>query len=146
MRADERTEVEVKAALDAVAKAFEDRDIDGFLACFSPDPDVIMIGTGGDEKGIGSEQIGALIKRSWSQSRAASLKLGWTSISAAGPVAWVAADARVRAEVGGREFVEDLRFTFVLEKRGDRWLIAQSHDSLPAAGQAEGEAWATGRE
>ena len=30
------------------------------------------------------------------------------------------------------------RLTAVFEKRGDRWLIVQSHFSFPAAGQAEG--------
>lgn len=143
VRADEETQAEVKALLDRVAKAFADRDIDGFLACFAPDPDVVMIGTGADERGVGSDQIGTLIRRAWSQSDTASFRLVRTSISSAGRVAWVDADAIVNAVMGGRDFTENLRFTFVLEKRPGGWMIVQSHDSLPAAGQGKGEAWAT---
>jgi hypothetical protein len=33
------------------------------------------------------------------------------------------------------------RITFVLEKRGEEWLIVQAHFSFPAAGQAEGESF-----
>jgi uncharacterized protein (TIGR02246 family) len=144
MMADEETQTEVRALLDRVAKTFGDRDIDGFLACFAPDPDVVMIGTGADETGTGTEEIGELIKRAWSQSESASLRFGRTLISAAGSVAWITADASVKAQVGGRDLAEDLRFTIVLEKRADTWLIVQTHDSLPAAGQAQGQAWATG--
>jgi len=37
---------------------------------------------------------------------------------------------------------EHTRFTVVLERRGDRWLTTLWHDSVPAAGQEEGEAFA----
>jgi SnoaL-like domain len=33
------------------------------------------------------------------------------------------------------------RFTTVLEQRDDRWLLVQSHFSLPAAEQAEGRSF-----
>jgi hypothetical protein len=33
------------------------------------------------------------------------------------------------------------RLSAVLERRDGSWLIVQLHGSLPAAGQAEGEAW-----
>ncbi len=143
MKADAKKAREVLDTIDGVAKAFEERDMNRFLASFAPDPDVVMIGTGEDEKCIGRDEIKAAIERAWSQSDSASFKLGWTSISASGSVAWVSADAAVHAKVGQRELVEDLRFTFVFEKRGDRWLIVQSHDSLPAATQDEGQAWPT---
>lgn len=34
-----------------------------------------------------------------------------------------------------------VRITVVLEKRGDQWLMVQSHVSFPAADQEEGEAF-----
>jgi len=58
-------------------------------------------------------------------------------------VAWVAADVMLRVKTSGREISEPLRLTVVLEQRGDSWLVVQWHDSLPAAGQKEGEAFAT---
>ena len=61
--------------------------------------------------------------------------------SAAGPVAWIAADVTMHAKVGGQEVTVPGRCTSVFERRGDRWLITQGHFSLPAAGQVEGKAW-----
>ena len=142
MRADEATVREIDEAIDEAAEAFEQRDMARFLNLFAPDRDVVMYGTGKDEKAVGRGEIGRTFERAWSQSDAAHFDLGWRSISSAGPVAWVSADATLHAQIEGRELVEDLRFTMVFEKRGDRWLIVQSHDSLPAAGQEEGESFA----
>jgi uncharacterized protein (TIGR02246 family) len=142
MKADEETAREILEAIDEAAQAFRERDIDRFMDIYAPDPDVIIIGTGKDEKCVGREEIKRTIERAWSQSDSAYFKIGWRSISSAGNVAWVAADATVHVEIKGRVLVEDLRFTFVYEKRGDRWLIVHSHDSLPAAGQEEGESFA----
>jgi hypothetical protein len=66
VRADEKRQTEVRALLDRVAKAFADRGIESFVACLVLDPDVAMIGTGTDGRGVGSDQIGALIQRAWS--------------------------------------------------------------------------------
>src|SRR5262245_57997334 len=67
MKADVKTETAVKAALDRVAEAYTKRDSDGLVACFAPDPDVIMYGTGADEKRIGREAIRMQAERDWSQ-------------------------------------------------------------------------------
>ena len=143
MEADDKTAREILEAIDEAARAFEERDMPRFLDLYAPDADVVMYGTGKDEKCVGREEIRRTFERAWAQSEAASFRLGWWSISSAGPVAWVAADATVHAEIEGRVLVEDLRITFVFEKRGDRWLCVQSHDSLPAAGQAAGKSFAT---
>ena len=142
MKADEETTREILEAIDEAAKTFEERDIDRFMDIFAPDPDVAFIGTGKDEKCVGLEEIRKTIERAWSQSDSACFKVSWTSISSTGNVAWVAADATLHVEIKGQVLVEDLRFTFVYEKRGGRWLIVQSHDSLPAAGQEDGESFA----
>jgi hypothetical protein len=111
------------------------------LAFVAPDPDMVAIGTGGDEKCIGPTELKAVAERAFAQSEDASCKIGWHSVSVAGSVAWVAADIIFQVKTGGREVSLPLRETAVLERRGSRWLIVQSHDSLPAAGQKEGEAW-----
>jgi ketosteroid isomerase-like protein len=61
-------------------------------------------------------------------------------VSAAGNVAWAAADAVFKATVAGQELSLPARVTAVLEKRGDQWLVVQSHFSLPAPGE-EGESF-----
>jgi uncharacterized protein (TIGR02246 family) len=141
MKADPKTEAAVMNVVRQWFEAFAKRDIDAVLAFVAPDPDMVAIGTGGDEKCIGPTELKAVAERAFAQSEDASCKIGWHSVSVAGSVAWVAADIIFQVKTGGREVSLPLRETAVLERRGSRWLIVQSHDSLPAAGQKEGEAW-----
>ena len=143
MKADPKIEAAVMNVMNQFAEAFAKRDLDASLALLAPDPDVVFIGTGGDEKRIGLAEIKALFERDFAQFEDASLKIGWHSVSVAGSVAWLVADLILRANTGGREISLQARSTAVLERRGDRWLIVQSHSSLPAAGQEEGEAFPT---
>ena len=144
MRADADTEAAVMTVMYRLIDAFNKRDIENGLALFAPDPDVVFIGTGKDEKCTGLNGIRSEFERAFKQSERSTIRLGWYSVSAAGVVAWVAADAAVQATVSGREISFPVRFTTVMEKRGDKWLIVQSHDSMPAAGQKEGESWPAG--
>jgi ketosteroid isomerase-like protein len=102
---------------------------------------VVFIGTGADEKCIGLAEIKAEFERAFSHSEEVYIKLDWYSVSAAGPVAWVTADASIYAKVGGQETHFPIRLTTVLEQRNGRWLVVQSHDSLPAASQKDGESF-----
>jgi hypothetical protein len=86
-------------------------------------------------------EIRAELERAFAQSEQSLIKIGWYSVSAAGSVAWVAADAVIQAKVRGQEISFPVRLTNVLEQRGGRWFIVQSHASVPAAGQKEGESW-----
>ena len=117
--------------------------MDAVLAFFAPDPDVIVIGTGGDEKGVGLVEIRNILGRAFTQFEEASFGFGWHSVSATDSVAMLAADVTLYVKTGDRQITEQIRLTVVLEQRGDRWLIMQWHDSLPAAGQKEGQAFAT---
>jgi ketosteroid isomerase-like protein len=56
-------------------------------------------------------------------------------------VAWVAGQATVQARVGGQDLALAGRFTAVLEHRGDKWLLMQTHFSVPAAEQTEGRSF-----
>ena len=143
MKADAMTEAAVKAVLDKVTEGYVKRDLALLLSAFAPDPDVVMYGTGADEKRIGQAGIQAQAERDWSQTESASVTYQWTSISAAGPVAWAATDASFSLKADGQEMTLPARITFVLEKRGEQWLIVQGHFSFPAAGQSEGESFPT---
>jgi class 3 adenylate cyclase/ketosteroid isomerase-like protein len=143
VKADAKTEAAVMAVLNGMVEAYGKRDMDGLLGFFAPDSDVVLIGTGADEKRIGLAEVRALFERDWSQTDATYLALGWISVSAAGSLAWVAADMTAHVILGGQEMSYPGRFTAVLEQRGDRWLFAQMHFSLPAYAQAVGEAWPT---
>jgi len=141
MKANATTEAAVKAVLEKLAKAYAGRDLALVRAVFAPDPDLVMYGTGADEKRLGVAEVEAQAKRDWSQSDVAAVRYRWISVSAAGPVAWAAADADFNLKAGGQEMTLPARITFVLEKRGEEWLIVQAHFSLPAGGQAEGQAF-----
>ncbi|MBI4233561.1 MAG: nuclear transport factor 2 family protein [Chloroflexi bacterium] len=143
MKADAKTEAAVMAAFNRLWKAYETRDGGTLSSMLVPDPDVLLYGTGADEKRIGPAEIRAQFERDWSQSETASLRFGWHSVSSAGGVALVAADGAAHVKVGGQAVTMPLRATMVFEQRGDRWLVAQMHVSTPAGEQAAGESWIT---
>ena len=73
MKADPKTE---EAAMNIVKKWFEafvKRDIDAVLSFFAPDPDVVLIGTGRDEKCIGLAEIKVILERAFTQFKDASV-------------------------------------------------------------------------
>jgi uncharacterized protein (TIGR02246 family) len=141
MRADEKREKEIKAVVDKYAELYTKKDLDGIMALFSPDPDVVVYGSGQDEKRVGHAEIRAQIMRDFSQAEALSFGIDWYSVSAIGTAACFAGDVTIRATAQGQEMELPRRFTCVLEKRDDRWLIAQGHFSVPAGDQPAGQSY-----
>ena len=143
MKADTKTEAEVMSVMNQSMEAFVKRDVGALMTLYAPDPDVVIIGTGADEKRVGLTEIKALFERDFAQFEDASFNFSWYSVSSTGSVAWMAADLILNLKASGQETSLQVRLTNVLEQRGDRWLIVQEHGSLPAAGQKEGEAFPT---
>jgi ketosteroid isomerase-like protein len=141
VQADATTATAVKATLDKIAQAYATRDLNLLRSTLAPDSDVIMYGTGADEKRVGPAEIELQAQRDWSQTDRSEVRYGWMSISAAGNVAWAATDATFELSAGGQALSLPARVTIVVEKRGDQWLMVQSHFSFPAAGQEEGESF-----
>ncbi len=139
MKADAATTKAVQAVLDRLAWSYAKRDIKVALSLFTPD--VFAFGTGADEKRSGLAEMQKQMERDWAQTESTNVTYEWTSVSAAGDVAWVASDATFRIKAGGEEINLPARLTAVLEKRLDAWLIAQAHFSFPAASQNEGESF-----
>jgi uncharacterized protein (TIGR02246 family) len=131
VRADETTEAAVRAVLDKLAEVYITRDVAVMPAIFAPDPDVVMYSPGTEAR-VGLSEIVTKAESDWSKSDAASLTYGWTSVSAAGNVAWVATDADFTVKVGEQERTIPARITFVLEKRSEQWLIVHAHYSFAA--------------
>jgi ketosteroid isomerase-like protein len=113
------------------------------MASFAPDPDVVVIGTGGDERGVGFAEVKGIFERAFSQFDEAFFDFGWHSVSVAGSLALLATDIALRVKTGDREVSRQIRLTCVMEKRGDEWLVLQSHDSVPDREQAEGQAFSS---
>lgn len=143
MKADAKTEAAVMSTINEFLKAYAKKDLNGVLQQLVPDPDAIFIGTGVDEKRIGLAEIKTQLKRDFAQSEELSMEWDWHSVSAAGPVAWMAGDLIMHAKVDGKKLALKMRWTGVLEKRGGKWLLVQLHNSLPAAAQAAGQSFPT---
>jgi ketosteroid isomerase-like protein len=143
MKADELTTTAILAVMEQMSDAYRRRDMNALMAIIAPDPDVIMYGTGADEKRIAQNGIKRQAERDWSQTDEAAITLGWHSVSVArsGGVAWLAADAAFELKAGGQEMSLPARITATFENRNGSWLMVQSHFSFPAAGQEEGEAF-----
>jgi ketosteroid isomerase-like protein len=141
MKLTEETKKGVLSTLDKIAEAFEERDLDKMMSLFSTDEDMVVMGTGADEKRVGKSEARSLFKRDWSQSEASSIDYNWRSISAEGKFAWSAVEATVYARIGSREIHLPSRLTIIMKKSGKEWLIVHWHASLPASGQETGEAW-----
>jgi ketosteroid isomerase-like protein len=131
MKADAKTEAEVMTTLNRFVKAYQDKDLGGILKLFAPDPDVTFYGNGEDEKSIGIAGIREQAEHDWSLPTSVSLEIKWSLVSAAGSVAWLAADLEIHAGVEGMEMRLPARLTAVLEKRAGEWLFMQWHSSLP---------------
>ena len=56
-------------------------------------------------------------------------------------MAWVASEWLVDWSVGETKSHRLVRRTFVLEQRGNKWLIVHSHASFPSVDQPEGQSW-----
>ena len=118
--------------MDRLANVYVTRDVAVMRTVFAPDPDVVMYTPRADAI-VGLSAIQAKAESDWSTSEAASLTYGWISISAAGPVAWAATDADFTVKAGDQETTIPAHITFVLERRGEQWLIQQAHYSFVAA-------------
>ena len=141
MKASPPTQSAVQATLQQWKDAYSRRDLDGALAVMAPDDDVVGIGTGPDEWRVGPGEFKAQLERDFAQAEALSVAYEPLVVSEAGPVAWVAGRATVQARVDGQDLALTGRFTAVLEQREGRWLLMQTHFSLPAAEQAEGRSF-----
>jgi len=131
MRADAKTESEVMHVLNKSAEAFRNKNLEELMRFYAPDPDVVVIGSDAGEEKVGISEIKALYQRLFDEHEELSFELGWTMVSKAGTVAWVAADDTIRVKTGDQVTTGQGRMTFVLEKRGDKWLILQLHHSVP---------------
>jgi len=124
----------VKAVLNELLRAQEDGDIKAFSKCFAQDKNTINIGTDIDEIWIGWEDF-----YNWMKD-AILHKLDYTIsekntrifIGKNNDVAWYSQLLDTCFETKSEPVrIEGFRHTGVLEKRDNKWLIVQSHISVP---------------
>ena len=138
MRADAKTEADIKKVIAAISEHYEKRNLKELMACFGTDPDVMVFGTGVDEKPVGPTAVETQVQRDWAQTDAIAIKLFNPAVSADGDVAWVSSDGAFEITAGGQDMTLPARATYVLQRKNGAWRAVQAHYSLPAAGQEEG--------
>ncbi len=141
MHARSQVTQEILTLLQAYADAYASRDVHRLLDLHADDADVVMFGSGADERRVGKAAIRLQAERDWTQSDSMALRFDWTSVSAAGPVAWAATELTVSVSAQGQPLTLPARFSVVCEQRKDRWYIVQGHFSFPATEQAAGESF-----
>lgn len=141
MKAEAATATAVLKVLESYFGALHSRDEAAVLALFADDADVVLFGSGADERRVGKSELLLQTRRDWSQSDSISLTVGWSSVSSAGEVAWASTEVTVSVVAEGQSLTLPARFSVVLERRSGRWLIVQGHFSFPAGDQAAGSSF-----
>ncbi len=142
MRLDASDEAAVNATLDRYADRYAHKDVDALTELFVDDPDVLLLGTGGDECWVGRPAIRGQFARNFNEASAARFEFVSRHIAAAGrDGAWVAAEAAVHVVVDGAPRSIPIRFTVVLERRDGVWVWLHRHASVAAGQQRSGDAY-----
>lgn len=141
MKADPKTQAEVAQAFKGMFEAYKKRDLNAALSFWAPDPDLVVIGSGGDEKGVGLAQLAESLKRDGSQGEVLKIGVKDFLVSKSGVVAWFSADITFHVRVPEREFDLTGRLTGVMEYRNGKWLWVQMHFSMPSQEQEPGKSW-----
>jgi ketosteroid isomerase-like protein len=137
MAADPAVEKEVKAVLDAYATAFEKKDVNGIMALIAPDSNAVFIDSDVVLPFSGLEKIKGIYTRDFSQMESGTLTYAATSISSKGDVAWFATAVNASVVIDKEKSTVPAQWSGVLEKRGGKWLIVQSHFSFPVEEQTD---------
>ncbi|GJL78653.1 MAG: hypothetical protein NPINA01_16420 [Nitrospinaceae bacterium] len=136
MQAARQTVAEIQSVLDKFREGYGNKDMDILLSLFDSDPNVLVIGTGEDEKRTGLEEIKIQFERDFNQSDQLIVEFKNVSVSQLGSVCWVAGDTHVYFTAQEKAMHVFLRFTGVLANREGHWLFVQTHFSLPFSDSA----------
>ena len=140
MKADQKIQSEVIQTFKGMFEAYKKKDLKATLS-FWADPDVVVIGSGEDEKNVGITQFTKSLKRDWTQAEVTAIDVKNLTVSTANSVAWLSANVTFHGSTEGKEFVLPGRLTGVMEKREDKWLWVQMHLSTPSSEQESGQSW-----
>ena len=141
MTASPKVKKEVLSVLKQYWKAYEEQDVNDILGITVPDEDAVFLGAGADEIVFGPKELRKALKRDFSQSLSTKVTMKNVCVFSAGDAAWLYGECRMKAVTPEETMVLGGRFTAVFEKRGEKWLIAQSHFSVPDVQQAPGESF-----
>ena len=135
----EAEKVAVQTAIDQLSQATETKDIELFSQLVAHDEDMVSFGTDAAERWIGWESSKEAAQKQFDafDSIKFSVRDQIIKISQSGTVAWYSQITDLQVIMQGEQIsVEGIRSTGVLEKRDGKWVLVQSHGSVPVSGQA----------
>lgn len=129
----------VGALIDKLRLANATGDMALLAELFSPDPEIVILGTDAAERWVGYGLFAEAMERmfkSFSDTEIVSRDRVVQS-AATGNVAWFSEIWDQSGKAQGRRYaMKGLRLTGVAEKQGGKWVVTQWHGSIPVAGQA----------
>ena len=130
----EAEKVNVQSVLDQWLQANRDQDVESYMKIFAPDEDILNLGLGGD-RWVGWKALKERTIEAYEafDSLDFSVRDRVIQVHTSGQVAWffLVLDLSFTAQ-GESINVENVRLTGVLEKREGRWVVVQSHASVPS--------------
>ena len=132
----EKEKEKVALVLEKYVIANEKQEIELVQEIWAQDTDIVVFGTNSDEKIIGREAISKAIQRQFNSfdETYISVRDQIIEVNETGNTAWFSEIVNYNYVYNGNAVqFEGLRFTGVLEKRGDDWFIVQSHMSIPGS-------------
>ena len=129
----------IENVLEHYALANESQDFNLIEKIWATDDDIVLIGTHANEKLVGWEQIQKAIKKQYSEFEDTYISVieQKITINESGNTAWFSEFLNYNFIHEGQAMsFEGIRFTGILEKRGDQWLIVQGHLSIPGGTSA----------
>jgi ketosteroid isomerase-like protein len=131
MATDATTRAAIIEVLTEFQAAVAAQDVDRLLAQFAPDGEAVSIGTGAAEWHVGTDAMREGLERDFADASPFTVDFAPPIISSAGDVAWLAAGFNGRSMIDGVEVRLHGRLTAVLIQRNGRWVLVQTHTSVP---------------
>lgn len=128
-------EADVRDVIDAFFRALDTQNFDLMQQITGRDADMVHIGTDVGEIWNGWDELRATTREQFEglEYYEAQVRDLSVHVSPAGDVAWYAhlLDARIKSKGSAEHRWQGARFTGVLERREGRWVMVQTHVSLP---------------
>lgn len=131
----EKEITEIQLLLEKHVIANETKNIDLIKEIWAPDENIIIYGTNSDEKLVGWTQVRNAFLQQFQVFEEAYLSLSDQTINldCDGNTGWFSQlmNYNYTTISGEAKRFEGIRFTGVVEKKGEKWYIVQSHMSIP---------------
>lgn len=137
----ENEKEEIIKVLNEVEQGYKLGNVDRLTSVFYKE-DVSLIGTAIDEVRVGIEAIQYQFQRDIEQTSFRDVSLSEPQIFLHGNISYVICNLIFIGEtIEGEDFVMKGRYSAMLEKNGDKWLMRHGHCSVPDYDVSEGESF-----